>query len=601
MQVTAFMVVVFMIEPVKAKSNGNPYPGYPHDTINIHVQKSASGPKGCNGGRTLFLRTENGEIPDDTILNINTIDWNQVDNDVDGLFDEDPPNGVDDDGDGLIDEDGLEPGSVTKATDCDSYSDHEVSLQIRDTDPREGFVSTQYWSVRMKGKPGENIDFTTYANQTVSCTVIDPDGVPDNGDETVDCTSGDGDDWIRLASINLAEGGCVKQVKLGGKNPVNGGGKTNFCDITDGFLVDVDLNGDGVSVDQNIFSISCLDDLNTKDVDESLNCLSSLIWEIDTATTTSKAKLQIFVSHIGSASIKSGKITTTGDVDGNGMDGVVIDYGPGRGIWTFMNNSTWIKLHNLSPETVATGDLDNDGQDDVITDFGKHGIWTRMNNNGWVKLHTISPEIITTGDLDNDGQDDVITDFGKHGIWVWMNNSGWVKRHTLSPDSITTGDLDNDGQDDVITDFGKHGIWVWMNNSTWVQRHTLSPETITTGDLDNDGQDDVITDFGKHGIWVWMNNSRWVQRHTLSPETITTGDLDNDGQDDVITDFGKHGIWVLMNNNGWVQRHTLSPETITTGDMDGNGQDDVITDLGKHGIWILMNNSTWVKLLKILN
>ncbi|MHC4270328.1 MAG: hypothetical protein ACYSTS_17970, partial [Planctomycetota bacterium] len=382
----AFMVVVFMIEPAKAQSNGNPYPGFPHDTINIHVQKSASGPKGCNGGHTLFLRTENGVIPDDTILNINTIDWNQVDNDGDGKKDEDPIDGVDNDGDGKVDEDGLEPGSVTKATDCDSYLDHEVSLQIRDTDPRKGFVSTQYWSVRMKGKPGENIDFTTYANQTVSCTVLDdPDGIPNSGDETVECISGDKDDWIRLASINLAEGGCVKQVKLGGKNPVNGGGKTNFCDITDGFLVDVDLDGDGVvdSVDQNIFSISCLDDPDTVDVDESLNCLSSLIWGIDEAT--GKAKLQIFVSHIGSASIMSGKITAT--TDGNGQEDVIINYGSGKGVWIRMNNNGWATLNNkIYAEIITTGDMDGNGQDEIIIDFGKSGIWTWMNNSTWVKL-----------------------------------------------------------------------------------------------------------------------------------------------------------------------------------------------------------------------
>ena len=161
----AFVVVVCMVSSVKG--NGNPLPGFPHDTINIHVQKSESGPKDCDGGHSLFLRTENGVFPEDTILNINMIDWNQVDNDGDGLFDEDPLGdanndgqpgiaGVDDDGDGdidegdvndddedgEIDEDGLEPGAVTKATDCDSYLDHEVSLQIRDTDPREGIVST---------------------------------------------------------------------------------------------------------------------------------------------------------------------------------------------------------------------------------------------------------------------------------------------------------------------------------------------------------------------------------------------------------------------------------------------------------------------------
>ncbi len=97
-----------------AESVGNPRPGFPHDTIIIHVQKGENGPKNCNGGHSLFLRTENDVIPEDTILNITMIDWVQVDNDNDGKFDEDPLGdankdgcpgvcGVDDDLDGFID------------------------------------------------------------------------------------------------------------------------------------------------------------------------------------------------------------------------------------------------------------------------------------------------------------------------------------------------------------------------------------------------------------------------------------------------------------------------------------------------------------------
>jgi len=302
--------MLFVASSVMAESMGNPRPGYPHDTIIIHVQKAESGPKNCDGGHSLFLRHVDGVIPEDTYLNITMIDWVQVDNDDDGLFDEDPEeDGIDEDGDGLDGEDGLEPGAVTTATDCDSWGDNEVSLQIRDTDPRKGYVSTQEWFMRMIGKPEQEFAFTTFANQTVQCAVIDPDEVPDSGDEYVECVSGTSEDWIELASFNLAIGGCVKQVKLGGKNPGKGGGKTNFCDITEGFLVDVDTDGDDLIDlwDQFIFSISCLDNLDTIEIDESLFCpLSSLIWEVDEAT--SKAKAQIFVGHTGTAIIKKGKI-----------------------------------------------------------------------------------------------------------------------------------------------------------------------------------------------------------------------------------------------------------------------------------------------------
>ncbi len=209
---------------------------------------------------------------------------------------------------------------------------------------------------------------------------------------------------------------------------------------------------------------------------------------------------------------------------------VIIDFGTQYGIWLRMNNSAWVQLHTLSPESMVTGDIDGNGQDDVIIDFGtQYGIWLRMNNSSWVQLHTLSPESMVTGDIDGGSQDEVIIDFGEpHGIWVLMNNSSWVQLHTLSPESMVTGDIDGSGQDDVIIDFGEtYGIWLRMNNSSWVQLHSLSPDSMVTGDSDGSGQDDVIVDFGaSYGIWQWMNNSNWVQLHNLSPEFMVTGNID---------------------------------------------------------------------------
>ena len=320
----AFCFVVFLISSLTLLYGqvgpGNPRPGYPHDTIIIHVMKADSGPKACDGGHSLFLRHVDGVVQE-ADLTITMTDWVQVDNDGDGLFDEDPVDGIDNDLDGAIDEDGLEPGAITTALDCDAYGDGKLSLQIRDTDPRKGYVSTQEWFARLIGKPEQNFAFTTYANQVVSCSVLsDPDLIPNSGDEIVECLYGDEAGWVELASFNLASGGCVKQVKLGGKNGVTAGGKTPFCDITDGFMVNVDpdgdgpllpidSDGDGIPDDLFIFGVSCVDNPETYDVDESLYCpLSSIIWEVDTDVTTSQAKAQIFVSHTGETRITSGKI-----------------------------------------------------------------------------------------------------------------------------------------------------------------------------------------------------------------------------------------------------------------------------------------------------
>ena len=37
-----------------------------------------------------------------------------------------------------------------------------------------------------------------------------------------------------------------------------------------------------------------------------------------------------------------------------------------NGTWVRMNNSTWVQLHTLSPETMAIGDIDGSGKDDIV-------------------------------------------------------------------------------------------------------------------------------------------------------------------------------------------------------------------------------------------
>ena len=101
-------------------------------------------------------------------------------------------------------------------------------------------------------------------------------------------------------------------MKGAGGGGVKAGGKTPFCDITNGFEVDVDYNNDGV-VDSNdafVFGVrvGCLDDPLTTTVDESQACpLSGVVWGTD-EDTTSQAKAQIFVAHVGSVNVKTGRI-----------------------------------------------------------------------------------------------------------------------------------------------------------------------------------------------------------------------------------------------------------------------------------------------------
>jgi len=160
----------------------------------------------------------------------------------------------------------------------------------------------------------------------------------------------------------------------------------------------------------------------------------------------------------------SAEIITAADMDGNGMADLVIDFGMDYGIWTRMNNAEWVGLHGLSTSRpvvtlsgaqsavvgmrtpqIAAADMDGNGQDDVVIDFGpQHGIWVRMNNASWVPLHGAGAQHIGAADLDGNGKADVVVDFGtgSGGFWARMNNAEWVPINGVGATSLTAGQVD---------------------------------------------------------------------------------------------------------------------------------------------------------------
>lgn len=285
----------------------------------------------------------------------------------------------------------------------------------------------------------------------------------------------------------------------------------------------------------------------------------------------------------------------TGDIDGNGKFDLIIDFGS-FGVWTWMNDRTWSKLHKLSPKMMVIGDIDGNSQSDLILDFAPFGLWNWVNNSQWEKLHTLSPEALVTGDFDGNGKDELGIDFGQFGTWLWRNNSTWSKLHKLSPKTMVAGDIDGSSQDDLIIDFAPFGLWKRMNDSAWTKFHPKSPKSMVIGDIDGSGRDDVIINFGTAGLWGFMNNDLWKKLHSLSPKALVVGDLDGNGQHDLVVDFSPYGLWRWMNDNAWLKLHSVSPKSMTVGDIDGNGRDDAIINFGTAGIWVWKNDSNWLKL-----
>jgi hypothetical protein len=277
----------------------------------------------------------------------------------------------------------------------------------------------------------------------------------------------------------------------------------------------------------------------------------------------------------------------------------VVDFGV-IGLWARMNDASWLKLNNSSPDQVVVGDMDGNGADDVIAYFSSFGgIFVKRNLGGWSQFSTLTPEAMAVGDLDGNGKDDVVIDFGGIGLWARMNDASWLKLNNSSPDQLVVGDMDGNGADDVIAYFSSFdGLFVKRNLGGWSQFSTLIPEAMAVGDLDGNGKDDVVVDFGGIGLWARMNDASWLKLHNSSPQLMATGDLDGNGADDVIATFAGLGLWQKLNLGGWSALSNSAPDQVVTGDVNASGKDDIIADFGSTlgGIFVKRDQGAWVKL-----
>ena len=274
------------------------------------------------------------------------------------------------------------------------------------------------------------------------------------------------------------------------------------------------------------------------------------------------------------------------------------DAGIVKGLWRWMNNSAWKKLHKIPGMAIAIGDIDDNGVDDVIVALPGKGTWRWMNNTVFLKLHNKVADVIVAGDLDSNGKDDLVLALPGIGTWRWMNNSAWDRLHGIPATAIAVGDIDGNGVDDVIVALPGKGTWRWMNNTVFLKLHNKVADVIVAGNLDSNGKDDLVLALPGIGTWRWMNNSVWDRLHGIPATAMAVGDIDGNGVDDVIVALPGKGTWRWMNNTVFLKLHNKVADVIVAGDLDSNGKDDVVLALPGAGTWRWMNNSAWDKLHK---
>jgi M6 family metalloprotease-like protein len=309
----------------------------------------------------------------------------------------------------------------------------------------------------------------------------------------------------------------------------------------------------------------------------------------------------IFVT-VNSLNATSATVTITVPGPVSKVRELILDFGAAGGLWSYRWGAAWTQIHPTSPESIAVGDLDGNGRDDLIIDFGSAGIWILLNNTSWRQLHPSSPNHIATGDLDNNGLDDIILDFPGAGIWIYHNNTTWSQLHGLNSVRVVVGNIDGSAGDDLVIEFAGSGIWSYRNSSTWGQIHPTNAQAIGVGDIDGTGRDDVIIAFqGGGGTWSYLNNTSWSFLHSATVTLIAAGDMDGNAQDELAVSIPGQGIWMLVNGpvgsvgSTWWQPHPQNPDEILLVDVDGNGGAEVVVDFGVgYGIWTF-NGTAWVQ------
>ena len=177
----------------------------------------------------------------------------------------------------------------------------------------------------------------------------------------------------------------------------------------------------------------------------------------------------------------------SGDIDGNGLDDLVVDFGPSYGVSIRLNRTTWIQLNTLSPTHMVFGDIDGNGQIDFALDFSGLGLWSLKYNEGWHRIHPSNPSYLAVSNIDGtigDRSDRVfsrlrIVDFPERRD-VGANPS--VRLSRRSPRRIW---IDN-GRADIMVTFPGHGVWVFPDNTTWAPLHPHDAVAIAAGQLDGD-------------------------------------------------------------------------------------------------------------------